>query len=210
MQFNIEDQYNSRRLLYENKDIFYNFLDETQETEENAELAEISNTIIKGQKLLTSNIIDYNTNLTKVKQIDDVIKSAGHLVFETQQRLDHLQHSVSNVDIPVDDLQNTIDGISYSMNYVLENIETQAQVKKEELQASLNKNQQTIKSLSKAYNVLRNANISYTCPVCMHNQVDVYLDTCGHTYCTTCISKAKYCYLCRAKFNKINSLYFSV
>jgi hypothetical protein len=52
--------------------------------------------------------------------------------------------------------------------------------------------------------------VTTRCTICYDNQLDCYLDPCGHTMCNTCASKLDgQCFVCKEHFNAIRPLYFS-
>jgi hypothetical protein len=61
---------------------------------------------------------------------------------------------------------------------------------------------------------LNKLNISNTCPTCLTNPVNIYLNPCGHTLCGDCydrinIDQEKKCFLCRTRVLSKFPLYFS-
>jgi len=61
---------------------------------------------------------------------------------------------------------------------------------------------------------LNKLNISNTCPTCLTNPVDIYLNPCGHTLCNECYDRVnmdveKKCFLCRSRVLSKFPLYFS-
>jgi len=61
---------------------------------------------------------------------------------------------------------------------------------------------------------INSLNVSNTCPLCLTNSVDIYLNPCGHTCCEECYGKLlvnndNKCFLCRSNILNKNSLYFS-
>lgn len=68
----------------------------------------------------------------------------------------------------------------------------------------------SIKYLAKTYGILKDAPLTHTCPVCITNEVDMYLEPCGHTLCHYCLQqKPTYCHMCRTKIRLAKSLYYS-
>lgn len=63
---------------------------------------------------------------------------------------------------------------------------------------------------------INNGNLGNTCSLCLQRNVDTYMDPCGHTGCSQCISMLKEkmgefncnCFICRKRVNKFGSLYF--
>lgn len=49
------------------------------------------------------------------------------------------------------------------------------------------------------------------CPVCCETEVQKFLDPCGHTFCSACLSKTSNskCPVCRTKYNNVRQLFFT-
>ena len=61
---------------------------------------------------------------------------------------------------------------------------------------------------------INSLNISNTCPLCLTNSVDIYLNPCGHTCCEDCygrllVNNDNKCFLCRSNIMNKYPLYFS-
>jgi len=60
---------------------------------------------------------------------------------------------------------------------------------------------------------INSLNMSNTCPLCLTNQVNIYLNPCGHTCCEECYGRLSNnenkCFLCRSNIMSKNPLYFS-
>ena len=60
---------------------------------------------------------------------------------------------------------------------------------------------------------INSMNMSNTCPLCLTNQVNIYLNPCGHTCCEECYGRLSNtenkCFLCRSNIMSKNPLYFS-
>jgi hypothetical protein len=106
-------------------------------------------------------------------------------------------------------MQDTLDQASYSGSYVTDAIEVALKERLSLTEKKITDARHVLKSLGKAYNVLKNTGVGCTCPVCMNAQVEVYIDPCGHTFCQKC-SKKIYtnCGFCRAPIKKVNKLFF--
>ena len=73
---------------------------------------------------------------------------------------------------------------------------------------------------------MNNFNVSNTCPICLTNPVDHFMDPCGHTICKDCLLNTFkrngnstdiyaigrgddfHCSFCREKVKSVRSLYF--
>jgi hypothetical protein len=50
------------------------------------------------------------------------------------------------------------------------------------------------------------------CPICCESKVEKFLDPCGHTFCTACLSKAppnQKCPVCRTIYKNVRQLFFT-
>ena len=61
---------------------------------------------------------------------------------------------------------------------------------------------------------INSMNMSNTCPLCLTNPVNIYLNPCGHTCCEECYGRLSNnnenkCFLCRSNIMSKNPLYFS-
>lgn len=73
------------------------------------------------------------------------------------------------------------------------------------------------KSIIKYLNMIKKLNklnITNTCPTCLTNPVNIYLNPCGHTLCDDCYERIssdneKKCFLCRMRVMNKHPLYFS-
>lgn len=63
-------------------------------------------------------------------------------------------------------------------------------------------------SLGSTYNILRLTPLVRVCPICLTNEVDTYLDPCGHTLCKTC-NRDKFCHMCRTQVRSSRKIYYS-
>ena len=141
------------------------------------------------------------------QKIDDVLKNVRSTSFDVQGRVEHLKNLCVTNKIEVEHLQDSVDQLLYGLYYITESMEKILLDRKKEAEEKLKSSKSTLKTLSKAYNVLRNTNVSYTCPICITNSVEVYLD-CGHTMCSQCSSKTNHCFFCRCRINRVMKLFF--
>lgn len=206
--FDLEHEFNLRQLLYDNKDAIADIENDTPDEEQDEETTKITDAIIKAQTTLKENILKYNKITQDKQKLEDIIKNSKTTLFDIQSRAEHLKNMCNNNNIEVENLQDTLDQISYSILYISDSIETAMKNRKENFDDELIDCKKKIKTLSRAYNVLRNTSVSYTCPVCLSNQVDCFNDPCGHSMCSICASKTNHCYFCRARVSRVIKLFF--
>jgi hypothetical protein len=205
----IENAYNYRKTLYENKDLFFNL--KTLDIDDKINLDEyeiINNNIIKGKEILNNELVNqsvYDIEKKAIMEIDSEIKKTS---LEFSSKLENLKNLINSKNNN-EDIQNYIDNIMYSFDCIKTAFAPEISSKLNDLNKKIIKSHHIIQTLSKGYGILKNSNIGYTCPICINNQVDVFIQCCGHTYCEKCISKSNYCYMCRIKVDKVSKLYFS-
>jgi hypothetical protein len=200
----VTQEFNARKLLYDNKDIFFELADD----QEDNKFKELSDSISKGQKLLKNTLLDYNKSTIEKQNLDNVSLIAKNTYDDIQTKLDQITNICKKNNIIIEDLSESIDQVNYILLSILDNIDNVLKEKQDKLIININNDKQTLKSLSKVFNILRSTNISYTCPVCLQNQVDVFIQDCGHSMCSQCVSKAIQCFFCRSHISHISKLYF--
>jgi conjugal transfer/entry exclusion protein len=67
-----------------------------------------------------------------------------------------------------------------------------------------------LRALSPLFSTIENFTGYRACPICLQNEVAIYLTPCGHTLCKTCLTKIKgECYMCRKRIISHKQLYYS-
>lgn len=202
----LEHEFNMRMLLYENKETIQQ-IEEDSDEETDEESKKITDAITQAQQTLKDNIIKYNTVSMDKQKLDDIVRATKNTCFDIQNRADHLKNTCIINKIEIDNFQDTLDQINYAILYISESIESALKEKKQSFDEQLVECKKKIKTFSRAYNVLRNTSVSYTCPVCLTNQVDCFNDPCGHSMCNTCASKTNHCYFCRVRVSRVLKLF---
>jgi hypothetical protein len=197
----IEDQYNMRKLLYDNKDTFYK-IDEIESDNESdndkTELKEINESIIKGSQLLKTTLNHYNELNIENKKLYDIKNKSKKYITDIDFACSQLKNLTINNNIKIDNFNDSMDQINYLLLDIIENVESNLNNKKKDIEIAIKNDKSILKTLSKSYNILQNTNVNYTCPVCMVNQVNMFLQPCGHSMCKECIFKSSTCYFCRS------------
>lgn len=204
----IDENFIMRKKIYENKELFYQIAEkDVVELENKVELLEITDYVKKGKDLLLKEL-DINRDIMNVKiNLDEFKFITLDICIESQKKINQLKLCFDNQEFDTTELQNHIDCIDYSLGNIIELINVNNDTKSENINKKFIKNNAIIKNLSEIYNIFKSSASTHICPACISNEVDVFCN-CGHTFCNSCISKSKYCYLCRAQITKINKLYF--
>jgi len=135
---------------------------------------------------------EINNSKSNLKKLDLIIQFIRELDKDCNDQL--TEEIFNNFKMLSDKIENDKNIITARMNYI--------KIRKE-IDNYLN--------LVKKINSL---NVSNTCPLCLTNSVDIYLNPCGHTCCEECYGKLlvnndNKCFLCRSNILNKNSLYFS-
>lgn len=204
----IDENFLTRKKIYENKELFYKIAEnDIIEIENKEEIIEISDYVKKGKNLLLKEL-EINRDIMNDKISLSEFKSISlDICIESQKRINQLKLCFDNQKLDTIELQNHIDCIDYSINNIIELINLNNDNKSIIITNKFNKNNAIIKKLSDIYNIFKSSASSHTCPACITNEVDMFCN-CGHTFCNSCIIKSKYCYLCRAPITKLSKLYF--
>lgn len=161
------------------------------------ELAALQINVTKGRELLESTIGEYH----KAKAMVDDAKQ----MFEIdQRRVSLIQSSFENMNS--DRFQETKDKFIEANSEM--RAQSEAQIKA--LTDACLVHEQKLRGLRQLYKILKTSDSTFACPICLKNQVECFLNPCGHTYCTNCIMRAEQkCFICRKQYTRVHNLFFS-
>lgn len=204
----LENAYNLRKNLYDNKDLFYSLSSVKIDDENLEEYDTINNHIIKGKEIIQNGLVTQNLYSVEKESLLSIAGELKSMSILFEDKLNNMKNILLDKGILQDknEIANHIDQIIYSLNSIEEIFNTNLSNKMEQIDKILKKSQQILYKLSSGYQILKN--IGHVCPICLNNPIDRYIN-CGHTFCSNCIEKTHYCYLCRNKIEKVNKLYFS-
>ena len=145
--------------------------------------------------------------------------------FETEKKMNDMinnaKTNIKKLDVVMDfmrtlDTEDCDDGLNST---IIENIKkyTEKLNENDKLTEAKNNYIQKRKEIVKYLNVIKklnNLNVTNTCPTCLTNPVNIYLNPCGHTLCDDCYNRISYnngmkCFLCRNRVMNKSPLYFS-
>ncbi len=145
--------------------------------------------------------------------------------FETEKKMNEMikdaKTNIKKLDVVMDfmktlDTEDCDDGLNST---IIENIKkyTEKLNENEKLSEAKNNYIQTRKEMIKYLNVIKklnSVNVTNTCPTCLTNPINIYLNPCGHTLCDDCYSRIsndheRKCFLCRTRVMNKSPLYFS-
>lgn len=171
-------------------------------TEDEIEQIKLINTNIKkGRDLLSKTLREYDVCLDEITQTKANIKITNNTMNDIRQQCESLSR-----------IHNELDGM---MSNFLTSLLEKQEIITTELQTNIgllvckkDKLEATLRALGSSYNILKNAPMHHTCPICITHEVDVYLEPCGHTLCRHC-NRSPYCHMCRTPIKGKRSLYYS-
>ncbi len=145
--------------------------------------------------------------------------------FESEKKMNNMikdaKTNIKKLDVVMDfmktlDTEDCDDGLNST---IIENIKkyTEKLNKNEKLSEAKNNYIQKRKEMIKYLNVIKklnSVNVTNTCPTCLTNPVNIYLNPCGHTLCDDCYNRIsndheRKCFLCRTRVMNKSPLYFS-
>jgi hypothetical protein len=166
------------------------------------EIQDINDSVEKGRALLSKYLIEYHESEQKINDIDKEI----HKIKETIHSVKYSLICLEDTHISFKTLSTEfIDRISKKEMDYLEELQSEQGllvIKKDKLET-------LIKTLSSTYKILKNSQVGHICPICIQNEVDCYIDPCGHTLCHKCCSKLSYCHMCRTRIKMTRSIFYS-
>lgn len=206
-ELNREDiyrEYDLRKKLYEKDECFFSSF-EIEETDDE-ELIKLKDNILKGRELLKNEISRYSTLKDKLEEINNLKRVFHEQILNIKRSSLILQE----ISIPCEGYQDQVHTMSQAYISLETTIDNFFDDKKKIIETDYNTSFKKLIQLKDMYKVLRHSDISYVCPLCLTNQVDTFVMSCGHTYCHVCVKKIqRCCSICREPISKINSLYFS-
>lgn len=171
-------------------------------TEEDVlELQTINEQVSNGRQSLLKYLKEYEECEDHSNQLTQRMEAIKEAVHTTRYRLSSLEEKHTTFKELTD---SVIEQLLEKETNALEDLQSQqglVQIKKDKLECLIN-------YLLKTYNILKSTQILHLCPVCLTNEIDVFLNPCGHTLCRSCC-KITFCHMCRTKVKEIKSLYYS-
>lgn len=171
-------------------------------TEEDvSELQTINEQVSKGRQSLLQYLKEYEECENHSNQLSQRIEAIKEALHTVRYKLSSLEDSHTSFKELAD---NVLEKLLEKETNALEDLQSQqglVEIKKDKLEC-------LIYYLLSTYNILKSTQILHVCPVCLTNEIDVFLNPCGHTLCRSCC-KITFCHMCRTKVKEIKSLYFS-
>ncbi len=209
----IEEKFKLRQKLYEHRDIIseqnQGINDSILESLENKEeYIELKKNIQKGKELLVQELHKHKELALKNIEINEFETITKSLCSECVCKLTLLKTYFQNHTEVVDELQDYIDGIYYSLQQITDLINKTVETKNNIIKNDIIKNTAIIKYMADTFHTIKESQFGHICPICLTSEVNIFCDPCGHSFCNKCITNSQYCYMCRLKINKIRQLYF--
>jgi hypothetical protein len=217
INISVEQEFLTRKRLYENKDVFTDIAGDAEgdignETDKNKldpEIENINKAVSSGKKMLLENLDIYNSGIANILKINESMINSNETFFAIDNKLEYIKKICVDKDLDIEHgVDNIIDQINYLLFSLKENMIVSFTEKRRVHEENIQKSKTTLQALAKTYNIINNTNISYTCPICMVDQVDTYCNPCGHALCTRCISKSNNCYFCKSRIISKQKIYF--
>lgn len=170
--------------------------------EEIDEFQNINTFVTKGRNTLLNYLKEHNDCETKSASLSKRIEDTKETLRVIRYNLFSLEESHRSFK----DLNNDIiDKIKTKEAIALEELQSEQallEIRKDKLECA-------IKHLLNTYNVLKSTSTLHMCPICLMNEIDSFIDPCGHTLCSHCCSKLNFCHMCRTKVKIVKSIYYS-
>jgi len=160
------------------------------------ELTEVVNYTKKGYDILKQEL-DKFTQLKRglediTQDIDKVYKNRNDIVHHLRLMSQDHTEQIHKIENDIETL--VIDVIAHKEH------------KKTEILSDLNKTKKSLQKLQEAFCIHKWCKSYHVCPICLTNEVSIYINPCGHTFCHTCMNR-DYCDLCRCRVISKGKLY---
>lgn len=209
----MDELFAQRKLIYENKDLFYNITSEHQQTDKEQKsdlvdaseqqlIADISMHVKRGIEMIVKELHTFNV-------IKDDIENLETSFTQGKRAVDSIRDNfklLCNMYNPTEDSNVSFEKQLEPIRNAIEMRNNDIRERKRKLHICAEK----IRLLSDVYRVVKNANVFYTCPICLTRDVTHFLTSCGHTMCEECSAKLSVkCFICRRKIERVQNLFFS-
>lgn len=209
---NLEEKYQLRKKLYESRDIISEVtkVDESilDSVENKNELIELKKNIEKGKSVLVEELQKHKELAIKNIEINEFETITKSLCAECEYKIALLKAYFQNHTDVSNELQDYIDGMYYSLQQILDLINTTVESKAKDIKDDIVKNTAIIKYMAETFHTIKESQFGHICPICLTNEVNIFCNPCGHSFCNKCLSNSQYCYMCRLKINKVHPLFF--
>lgn len=225
----IQDMYELRKKLYDNKELFYKLAASAQGTsdddssrasssllppEDLAFYRTLEKTLQEGVRVLQQNIRVFNALKDDVDQLEEnksAMQEDIRVIRMATQRLHRLSVAAPALEEGAAPTQPPAPASGLPPTWL-----EPYQHTLEALDAALLKKHceqnvvcERIRQLSQAYRIIKDVALFYTCPVCLERDVSRFLMPCGHTLCEACSAKLRQsCFICRRICDRVGTLYF--
>lgn len=171
--------------------------------EEVNDLKHTDESVVKGKELLLNTLKEYNECKNKIHEINKNIHITEKSIINIKQQLRNLTDVHQELEAITDEFLNKLLG---KQEEIISSLQTDAGL----LIVNRDKLEAIIRSLGATYNIIKNAPMHHTCPICITHEVDIYLEPCGHTLCKHCSRvHSTHCHMCRTKIRSNRNIYYS-
>jgi hypothetical protein len=167
--------------------------------------------------------------INEIKHINDIVVSGKDKLLNCLKQYNACSESISLIEIKIKDIIDASFTVNQNLrrlfeihpdflelsNNLVENLWDKKNELIEELQSELgvtciarDRLGAIIMSLAKTYHILRNVPYNHICPICLTNEVDIYLEPCGHTLCNSC-NRSDFCHMCRTRVKTSKGIFYS-
>lgn len=210
----LEEKFILRKKLYENKDIIselrsIDINDPIFNSIENKEdYVELKKNIQRGRNLLVEELKKHKELAIKNIEINEFESITKTICTECEHKMSLMKSYFQNHKESVNELQDYLDGISYSIQQIMDLINKTVTNRTDEIKKDIEKNTAIIKYMADTFYTLKHSQFGHICPICLTNEVNIFCDPCGHCFCNKCLMNANHCYMCRLRINKTHPLFF--
>lgn len=180
---------------------------EEKDVEMDAELVQINESIQRAKLLVEESLISYHTWKDEEREHTRLKDLLGTTLDDMVLRLEFLADAFTK-RFPESTVSPSLEEVEDQLRALRASMMKPIQEKLNMVQKEVASSKRTLHTLANFVNLSRQLSGKNMCPICYQQDVDVYCDPCGHTFCQKCV-KANYCYLCRTKIQKVQKLYFT-
>lgn len=203
-RYSIDQEFNLRKQLYENREAFYDHIDLNIEVD--SEITELTAAVKKGREILKQEILNYSSLKDQLEQVDE----QKDLFQDQISKLKRVMLYLDQVKLCYEGYKEDLENMNTLVHNMEEKFKTHLECATKDTREHYDKTFQKLVQLKEIYQVYKDSDVSFVCPVCMSEQVQSFLIPCGHTFCKKCLpSNGVRCHICRKQYQRTNTLYFN-
>ena len=176
---NIQDQFDNRKKLYENRQLFFELSTQERKNSPDEEISKINESVTKAKELLVKELETHKSLCEQKNNIDEAEAFIKSVCIESKQKLCHLEYYFTKID-PTFSIKNNIEIILNNIDNIIDLSSEHVKNHNNNFKDQVEKNNSRLAELSEVFGILKHMNMVHFCPICLTNEINIFCNPCGH------------------------------